>query len=257
MKDISKIKEKLQKLKSLSKLTNENEMLLAISQMKKLLNKHGLTEEDIPDIETGVIKVERAEIWKHRKNIYTNSSSGEIRRLKDWEKELASAVARAYDCICTFKSFTLTFYGFKEDVMVANEMYQWILNTMKIVGKKKYLDRRRYDKEISPIMFHQSFMMGVTQAIAMKAREIEEEKELSKDEIESQLLQTETSGTSLAIIKKTQIEAAIGDCDTVTLKMDPSDWTARAQGYEAGDEISLRRQMSDKSVKGVIEDGRN
>ena len=268
MTNIEKVKEKLQKLKSLSKSPNENEMLQAIRKMKEVLNEHGLKEEDIPDIETGAVKVERVEIFKSKKGVYTESKNpGEypidqirennlkLRTLKDWEKDLASSVARAFDCICTFKSFTLCFYGFKEDVMVTKEMYQWIINTMKKRAKIAFKERNEIDSNINPITFHYSFMIGVTNAIKLKTEEILEEKE-NLDSVEKDLLGLEEKGTNLAVIKKTQIEAAVGDTKNVSLNVEARDFSAEMNGYEAGSEISLRRQVYDKEVKGYIKNGK-
>lgn len=241
--NLYKIKERLQKLKALSKSPNKNEMLAAIKKMKEVLEEHGLKESDIPDIETNAIKVERFTIWKGKKGKYTDDFDigFRVRTLKAWEKKLADAIALAYDCILTFGKHTLNFYGFKEDVFVANEMYQWIITSMRKESKLAYARRSEFDNEVNPIVFQQSFMMGVTEAIVLKSDEIIEEKERTLKDIESELLGT--TGNQLAIIKNSKIKEAIGEVKKVSLDFEAKDYAAICSGYEAADKIQLRKQI--------------
>lgn len=252
---LEKIKERLAKLKALSKSPNQNEMLLSISKMKTILKENGLTEADIPDIETEVIKVERVEIVKLKKGKYADNlteTRNKSRALKDWEKCLASAIALAYDSVCTFKKSTLAFYGFKEDVYVAKEMYAWVVEAMKKEAKKMFALAVKDDPYLNSITYQQSFMMGVTEAIEFKAMEIlEEKRELS--EIEAELLQTETIGTSLAVVKQSKIKEAIGDTNNVNLSYEAVDYNAKLAGQIKGSEISLRKQVKDRTIRGALE----
>ncbi len=162
-----KIKEKIIKLKAMSKSTNENEASNALVLIQKLMSENNILESEIPDFLDTELVIEQ-EIWKKKYGV------------RVWELQLSVAVSKVFDCQVystsrrenyNSKVSSVSFIGSTEDVFISKEMFIWLKDCL----HKEALDSSKKQGNLGPHYIN-SFLLGATMRLNEKAETILEER---------------------------------------------------------------------------------
>lgn len=269
-----KILDKIKKLKALGTSSNENEALRSLEVMKKLMDKHDISEDMLQRFSNDEIKVDTHK-WVRPDN----------RSMKRWEIALASTIARLFNCKIVINSDILyfgkrsrkgvLFIGVGDDKLIASEMFEYVrevvhneaLRHLEIV-KKEYDDEMGFTEEdlkhmennkdkdminfkslkrelgFEPRAFVNSFQIGCTDRISIRINKI------LKNRRENYEHEQNTTALSIINMKLQKVDDYI-DNEMNTSKVSVGTMISSAighkKGQEVGDNISLDNQITAKS----------
>jgi hypothetical protein len=156
-----KIADKIKKLLALSKSDNEHEASLALANANKLLMKHNLEMKDLEEIDLTCIVEEEV------------MSAG---RIMNYKSMMLNAVMGFNNCEILIHSIThgnkiIKAIGKKQNIDVSLSMYEYLMNTME---RKMKVEKPRNKT---------SFRLGFSHSIAIKIKEIMQERNNSNNDV--------------------------------------------------------------------------
>lgn len=124
-----KVLEKIKKCMNLSKSSNANEAMIALKQMRKLMNEYNI---NMIDVQISLVKEAKLKIGS---------------RLSKWKQELAVIVAKAFDCKFCWggNEKTIDFVGFGSNAEIALYAYETLLAQLD-ADRKKYMKNNHIGK---------------------------------------------------------------------------------------------------------------
>lgn len=254
-----KILDKIKKLKALGTSDNENEAMRSLEVMQKLMDKHNITDEMLNELNKEETKADTME-W-----VKPNGKS-----MRRWEINLASAIAKLFDCQVIIQSRTrwaytrrntkrkgILFIGVGDDKIIASEMYDYVREVLHNEGMKSLSKQRDEYNEIidaEPYLkddpdynfdgraFINSFMVGATNRIDYRIDLIIEKRRQS--------YQHNCNTTALTIINKKieKVKEKVEECSNGTINTGSaiSSMTGYSAGQDCGNNISLDNQITKK-----------
>lgn len=242
-----KIMDKIKKLQALSGSPNENEAAVALQKMMEFMNKHGISEAMLDELDNNTVKIETDNWDKTRR--------GKSKGVKGWEITLASSISKLFECrilINTKRSYDtnyqrkhtgLIFYGTPEDIIVSKEMFLWVrdmLNDMAIKESKPLkTESDMYGGDFNSISFKNSFFVGATARIRSRVYDILKERKARYKDV-SNTTAIMVIDRKLALVNEALNKDSGG---TVNAKMSASDMKGRLLGAQAGNNINLNNQI--------------
>lgn len=172
MEELDKIIAKIQKLMKLAQDNpNDEEGQTALMLAQKMLLKHNLSMQDI----------DRKDRRQTDENIVETESEYLV-RMPWWKSELHVILAKNFRCksirrrYYNRKETTMIFFGYKDDVRIATEVYEATL---------MYLEYRlgRIRKEHLGVAYRNSYLQGFLHGIDERFRQQKRERELRKFEL--------------------------------------------------------------------------
>ena len=196
----------------------------------KLMEKHGLTEEDVKKKDRDMLRAD-LEIGRHEWIMakYFGSAIAKLTGTQSWRQDLRASTGRRSD------RKKWTFAGYRPDV----EQADWLMKTLLEAGTrgaKAYKgDRAKSD-----------FLASFAAVVMRRVNELTEELETVR----------ETSGsTDLVVVKEANVNSYVADELGVRLATGRTrgrglqDASASAAGRKAGAEVSLRRPVGGSGPK--------
>ena len=153
-----KIVSRINKLLALTSSSNENESAKAAEMALKLMEENGITTKDldIANLENDLGPID---------NELTDAKS----QLMPWEKYLASAIAKYFDCVsytqrkihpsCTRWLYCMGFVGHEANRITAITMYEWLRKAIWKEANQKFKGNGAYCR---------SYCIGVVNSISEK-----------------------------------------------------------------------------------------
>lgn len=157
-----KIVEKISNLLDLSKNNpNKNEAMAAALKAQELLAKY--------DIQLADVTHEKGKITEDVVLIKQNSGY-----CIKWRYNLASLIARSFKCKTYKISGNIAFYGFKKDVDVACQVFQYLFDTGNKLSNKYYLKCKQSGIPTKGVMnsFVMGFLSGLTSVLDRQSTEL-------------------------------------------------------------------------------------
>ena len=243
-----KIMDKIKKLQALTSSPNENEAAVALQKMMEFMDKHGISESMLDELENDTVKIE-TESWDKTRR-------GKSKGIKGWEIALASSIAKLFECrilINTKRSYAtnfhkkhtgLIFFGTPQDIIVSKEMFLWIRNMLNDLAIKESKPLKSesdmYGGDFNSISFKNSFFIGATTRIHSRVGDIlEARKAKYKDQ---------QNTTAIMVINKKMalVNEAVNteSSGSINANMNSSDIRGRLLGAQAGNNINLNNQIS-------------
>lgn len=163
MEEIENLKLKITKLLRLSENNpNKAEAISAALKAKELMIKYKISSKEI-------LKNEEIEI---------NQIKIKLEKWKSWQIELSGIVAVFYKCISSYSTVNknITFYGEKNDLIVAEEIFKFLFNIGDYLAMKEYRKAKKegYSKGVYK-SFIVGFLLGVEEALTVQEESMEEQ----------------------------------------------------------------------------------
>ena len=202
--------------------SNINEAETALRQVRRLMDKHSITEADLKTSEFG------------QEECFSGI------QVPNWFRFMSIAVAEYNDCVCSgsrsrnTRVATFQFKGFKEDVLLANLMMDYLTTTM-----HRHWGAFEKDASVHGKAARSSFNTGFSLAIQEKLYElIAERKEANRKAA------SENPGTALIATKMAMVAEEFGKQRVSKRANRVSDGGAQSAGRTAGMNTSLNAQMT-------------
>ena len=213
---------KIQKLlKMAGDVSSPNEALLAAKRARTLMDKHQITKEDIESVTGDQFLQSEADIRTYNR--------------KKWLVNLWVSASDINDCVAVISSapdVRYKFQGFKLDAVVAKLTMDYFVDACNSACEQS-LSRSTSEKNF--------FKLGFSEAIMRKARAIKLERERNKEF-------TNSTGTSLVIVKKKLIEQHFGELELMKSHKirnpSSSEIIAYRDGIETGERLSMDKQVN-------------
>jgi len=134
----SKLIERIRKLLAVGnkeKNPYEEEVNTALALAKKLMAEHNLTLSEVEVKQSGDDDIDKV-------------FSKEYGKIRFWQKTLALVVAKIFQVKSIQyplykRGIMILFVGYKEDSKIAKEVYEYLVDYIKLLGKKAESDRKR------------------------------------------------------------------------------------------------------------------
>lgn len=196
--------------------SSPNEALIAAQRARKLMDQHQVTKSDLEITGSQFLKTQA-------------DMNSKIRQR--WLLSLAAASAALNDCRThsSTKSAIYYFEGFKADAVVAKLTMDYLVTTCNRLSKDFSGHKRS------------CYKLGFSRAVRTRANALKKERNNLKT----------TTGTGLMVIKAQAIEKHFGCLISIKLsnlsQPSASEQKAYLKGVEAGDKVSLDKQVTDES----------
>lgn len=147
-----KIIKKIKKLLSLSKSQNENEAISAALKAQKLMVQYDVEERELER------NTKKEKIIETRYEVGTGDK---------WKYSLANLIAVNFRCECYYQARSvMIFYGHETDAVVAKNVYEYLFNIGKRLGKRLVHKTWREGKSTKGV--YNSFVRGFVDGIKTK-----------------------------------------------------------------------------------------
>jgi hypothetical protein len=159
-----KLIKKIMKLKNLSENNpNEHEAQEALLKMQQLMVEHGISEA-----------VLNTESKKPEKEVVEGKAT-DYEKLSWYKKELAGIIANNFRCRWWMRSIrgktAIIFFGLKEDVEVAQQVYEYALSALEYNADKYIEDRRKSEFIRNSRGIKVTYMRGFLKGLHEKFKE--------------------------------------------------------------------------------------
>lgn len=231
----SSIIEQIQKLRSLSKSSNEHEAAAAAKAADKLINKHRISEEEI----SAADPTKKTEAKKDDNILY------ETGKITLWKNMLALNLAKHYDCAVVNdvignpesgrKISRYRLVGTESDMEIVRYMFSWLVDMIEQLGKIVARGMGR--------VYSASYAEGVVRGIEVQLEESRKE----------QVVEAQAAGQTAALVKLDQrMELAQKKLFELYPKLTRSklafkrrvDYTALKHGIRDGKQIQLSKGLN-------------
>ena len=169
-KNMDTIKDKIRKLLSLSKSSNEHEAALALHKAQKLLRKYNLSTEEIFNFTTDNVREDVAFCQK---------------RIPVWIGWLASVIAETFQ-VKVYKSYEfdrsepqtqfigrgIRFVGFEADLMIAKHCFIYLQRSIENGYRKKRAEIKSMGVKNFPRNFKNAYALGYIEAVKEKMAQL-------------------------------------------------------------------------------------
>lgn len=229
MTDLNKIKEKILRLRNMvpEKGASEQEAMTALEKADKLMQEHGISENDLNNAEAA--RDMRQGEHKHRFKAQHPSS-----KCCGVTIQKFCGVISWYDP----KFQGAKSFGFSGDVDMYEFLMKLVHDSMDL-GWKEFLANNPPKAGVSRHTEYWSFMFGFAERVNIKLREL----------MEARKVNTDSTGTDLVEIKMTVVEQGMSEMlPDVKLKKTHGKGTrvradAYGKGQAAGDKVNLNRPI--------------
>ena len=180
-----KVLDKLEKLMAMQSSTNPNEVSIASSMMKKMMDKY--------DISIGMVE----KIQKKQVNVDSAIYNTGLKRIRIWMSVLARAVGDYYECRTINASGNINFIGFELDREVACKMFEYLYINIYNASYEFTVDSKGNAGERTRRM--NEFQCGACNEIVKRLNEMIKARE-------EEVKKTLSECTSLVVIKQHEID---------------------------------------------------
>ena len=232
MTDISKLVEKIAKLRAVAEKGNlgEEETKLFADKVAELLAQHNLSLSDLDREENSIIE-------EHWHTIYCDP----------WRRYIAHSAARLYFCDCYYRKWYdevshkvrdgIVFVGTATNIFVAKEMSEYLFNTTMRMAIA-YAHAQEKNTHYSWRKTRLNYERGMGTRLAMRLRELREARS-NKEAVKSAVpaLYDEESARAKAHIDALGLKEKAGFTSKFTRK------TAARAGFEDAEQVQLSEQI--------------
>lgn len=236
--DLSKIKERIAKLLRMAEdVSSPHEAAIAASRARKLMDKHQLSSFDL-DMTEKEFATANATRFFAAIPVYLSLFAVQCATYNDCQARFSYGVVDFKKKVGDDKKVgkCITFLGYKSDVELCTQMYNYICDCIDSLAKKYFRDRG-YAKY--PVGLGKQFKMGAFDEVARRLKAMTVE----RDAIEM------APGQSLVLFKKASVDKEFGEVNyrTHTEKAitDRSEIEAAIAGKAAGAKIKIVDELED------------
>lgn len=233
--DREKLLNRIRKLYAMSREneSSPHEAEIAMRRCQSLMERFGVTENDLETSEFGASKIGKA-----------------FRAVPNYVSVLGSAVALLHDCICV-KSDTIEFRGFSIDADVASLTYSYLNDAM-----ERSLKVRKQQGSVEPGRSASfDYRVGFALALLTRARQIDTERRAAEEaaRVATKDSQGAQAGTGLIVRKREVVrEACMEGLVTGRAKrIRYRSGAAHTAGADDGSQVSLDQQLGTVNRKKV------
>ena len=243
-KDMNNIKDKIQKLLSLSKSPNEHEAAMALQKAQDLLKKYNLSMEEVFSFTADNV----------REDIVFCS-----KKIPRWLGWLATVIAEIFN-VQVYKSCEfdrqaeiryigrgIRFVGFEADLMVATHCFIYLKRGIEAGCRQKRAELKLLGMKYFPRNFKNAYALGYIEAVKEKMAQ------LARIQLQQEDLQATEQISNLPVVKQNAIEEYMRHLNLGTAKQTKIqlDHAVYMVGFTDGAKTSLSRPVSGAGLRAI------